>query len=210
MTLAFHGSAFARTGGNSSDRTHLVYGTKRTIALVLTALVVGASRAHAQARVGSDSATRLTRFGRDLLYGTAEGLAFSGVDQLRTDPPEWGKGWRGYEKRVASNVGEFLIQETVTEGLAAAMDRPLDYKRCRCKKFDDRLVHAARGALFDEMRDGSHELAIPRIVGAYTGSFAQAAWRPKTANSVLRVGLVNGTTSLAIGGLINLYHEVHR
>jgi hypothetical protein len=187
-----------------------VYAIRRTLILVAAACLAATSVAHAQARVGSDSATRLTRFGRDLLYGTAEGLAFSGVDQWNNNPPEWGKGWRGYRKRVASNLGEFYIQEGVTEGLAAAMNRPLDYKRCKCREFGDRFVNAARGAVFDLMPDGSHALAIPRIVGAYSGSFAQAAWRPKTANSVWRVGLVNGTTSLAIGGLINLYHEVRR
>jgi hypothetical protein len=185
-----------------------MHGTKRIVLLALAALVVGASSAHAQARVGTDSATRLTRLGRDLVYGTVEGLAFSAVDQLRNDPPEWGKGWPGYGKRVASNLGEFYIQELVTEGLAAAMNRPLDYKPCHCPELGDRVMNAARGAIFDQLPDGSHALAIPRIVGAYTGSFAQAAWRPATANSVWRVGLVNGTTSLAIGALINLYHEV--
>lgn len=52
-------------------------------------------------------------------------------------------------------------------------------------------------------------LAIPRIVGAYSGSFAQAAWRPATAQSRTRTALVNGTVSLLIGAGINLYYELH-
>jgi hypothetical protein len=181
----------------------------RSIAAAL-ALATFALSAHAQSRVGSDSATRLTRFGRDVLYGGAEGLGFAGVDQLRNDPVEWGKGWRGYGKRAASNVGEFLIQETVTEGLAAAMNRPVDYRRCRCRGFGDRVWSAFRGAVTDQMPDGSHPLAVPRIVGAYAGSIAQAEWRPATTTSRARVALVNGTSSLVIGGLINLYYEVRR
>src|SRR6201989_46232 len=101
-------------------------------AVALVALAFAATSAQAQWRVGSASAPRCARFGRDLAYGTVEGLAFAGVDQWRKEPPEWGTGWRGYEKRAASNVGEFVIQEGVTEALAAALRRPLDYTRCHC------------------------------------------------------------------------------
>src|SRR5437763_657185 len=99
---------------------------------LVTMLVVGASPLIAQVRVDNGKHTRLQRFGRDMAYGTAEGLGFAFVDQSRGVPPEWGTGTTGYEKRAASNVGEFLIQEGTTEGLAAAMNRPLDYPRCHC------------------------------------------------------------------------------
>lgn len=181
--------------------------------LVATAFAVAAipvarpSYASAQVHVGKDSATRLLRLGRDLMYGTAEGLAFAGYDQVTNDPPEWGKGWRGYGRRAASNIGEFYIQESATEGLAALMDRPLDYTRCPCHETHSRIAWALHGMYADEMRDGTHPLAVPRIVGAYLGSVAQASWRPSHGHSRMRVALLNGTTSLAIGGLINLYHE---
>lgn len=90
------------------------------------------------------------------------------------------------------------------------MDRPLDYRRCGCKEFDDRFVHAMRGAVTDELPDGSHPVAIPRIVGAYVGSLSQALWRPATNGARAWAAVLNGTTSLAIGGAINLYHEIRR
>ena len=164
------------------------------------------STVNAQARVGKDSVTRLMRFGRDVVYGTAEGLAFAGVDQLREEPAQWGTGWSGYGKRAASNVGEFLIQEGVTEGLAAAMNRPLDYTRCDCNRTGARIAWALAGALTDRMRDGTRRFAVPRVVGAYSGSFAQAAWRPDTEDRA-RTAIVNGSVSLGIGALINLYRE---
>ena len=176
-----------------------------SVALVICAAVAGAQR-----RVAADTSHRLRRFKRDIAYGTVEGLAFSGIDQLQNDPAEWGKGWPGYGRRAASNLGEFYIQEGVTEGLAAVMNRPLDYRRCRCGEFGDRFVHAMRGGVTDELRNGSHPIAWPRIIGAYAGSFAQAGWRPATTQTRERVALVNGTTSLAIGALINLYHEIRR
>jgi hypothetical protein len=176
------------------------------ILLALAVLSLTASSARAQWRVGRDSATRWTHFGRSLAYGTALGLAYAGADQARDQPEEWGKGWNGYGKRAASNVGEFLIQESVTQGLAAALRRPLDYQRCHCGSTMNRIGWAIRGAVTDPMPNGSHPLAIPRIVGAYAGSFAQASWRPSDSDRAT-VALLNGTTSLGIGALINLFYE---
>src|SRR5215470_15283758 len=112
----------------------------------------------AQSRVGTDSATRLDRFGRDIAYGTVEGLAYAGLDQLRDQPVEWDRGWGGYGKRAASNLGEFYIQEGVTEGLAALMNRPLDYTRCRCRATGARVWWALRGAVVDRTQHGHEAL----------------------------------------------------
>jgi hypothetical protein len=162
----------------------------------------------AQVRVGSDSSTRLQRFGRDALYGTAEGLAFAALDQANNDPPEWGGGGEGYKKRALSNVGEFYIQEGVTEGLAAFMKRPLDYRRCGCRETGRRIGWALQAAVTDPLPNGTNPIALPRILGAYAGSFAQASWRPVNGGrSRTSVALLNGTESLGIGFLINLYHE---
>lgn len=182
-------------------------GARYSLILAILASVVGASPCLAQSRVGRDSSTRLTRYGHDLLFGTALGFVYAGVDQLRNDPVEWGKGWRGYEKRLASDVGEFVVQETTTDVLAAAMDRPLDYRRCHCGGAGERFGWALISAVADPTPNGGHTLAVPRIVGAFTGSFAQAAWRPANAMSRTRIGLVNGASSLLLGAGINLFYE---
>ncbi|MFL5606784.1 MAG: hypothetical protein ACJ8AD_10095 [Gemmatimonadaceae bacterium] len=179
------------------------------VVLALVAISAMPRTLAAQGRVGSDSATRTTRYFRDMAYGTALGLAWAGVDQLRDDPEEWGKGWRGYGKRAASDVGQFLIQEAVTHALASAMDRPLDYQRCRCSHLSRRIGWALQAAVTDPMPNDTHPIAVPRIVGAYAGSFAQAAWRPDTEDRT-RTALVNGTVSLLIGGAINIFYELRR
>jgi len=184
------------------------------IALFLAALLCAASlapvTAHAQGRVGSDSSTRLQRYVRDLGYGTSLGFVYAGVDQWRNDPVEWGDGTRGYERRLASDVGEFVVQESVTDVLAAAMNRPLDYQRCHCHGFGSRVGWALQGALTDPMPDGHRAFALPRVVGAYAGSAAQAAWRPATATGRARTAVINGSMSLLIGAGINLFYELRR
>lgn len=178
-------------------------------AVAVVCMSVWPIRSDAQARVARDTMTRLERFARDAGYGIVEGLAYSGIDQARNNPPEWGAGWSGYGRRAASNVGEFLIQESVTEGLAAVMHRPVAYHRCHCGSTAARVGAALRNAITDPMPNGTHPLAVPRIAGAYAGSFAQASWRPSNGNRT-QTALVNGTSSLALGVLINLYHEFHR
>jgi len=180
---------------------------RRIIAAAAAALMVSGSAAYGQSRVGPDSATRLTRFGRDLAYGAAMGLGYAAVDQANNNPSEWGHGWNGYGKRAASNIGEFVIQEGVTEGLAAVMNRPLDYTPCTCRDFNGRVAWAIAGAVTDQMPNGSRPLAIPRIVGAYVGSFAQMSWWPSGTTNRTQKALINGTTSLAFGAVINMYHE---
>jgi len=177
-------------------------------ALLVLALALGAAPLAAQARVGADSATRLTRYGRDLLYGTALGLVWAGVDQWRNDPPEWPSDGSGYAKRAASDIGEFVVQETTTDLLAAALDRPLDYQRCTCREVGGRIGWALSNALTDPMPGGKRLLAIPRIVGAYAGSFAQASWRPAPkSGSRVTTAVINGSVSLLIGAGINLWYE---
>ena len=186
---------------------------KRRITWIVVAIVLccgaGAGRtAAAQSRVGHDSSTRTERYRRDMIYGVTLGFVYGGVDQLRNSPPEWGKSWSGYGKRTASSIGEFVIQETVTDVIAAKMNRPLDYEHCRCDGTGRRVGWALESAVTDLMPNGHRAVAVPRIVGAYAGSFAQAAWRPEpTSGDRVRVGLWYGTVSLAIDAAINVWHE---
>jgi len=175
-------------------------------AFVILGCTWSAKTLSAQVRVGRDSATRLDRFGRDFTYGVAEGFAYAEVDQLSHNPSQWGSGWDGYRRRAASDIGEFVIQEGTTEALAAALKRPLDYQPCRCHGTNRRVGWALWQTFTDYTVQGKHEVAIPRILGAYTGSWAQATWRPGERNHV-RTAFMNGTTSLLLGAGINLFHE---
>jgi hypothetical protein len=179
-------------------------------ALMLTATVVLTPPvARAQTQAGTDSSVhRMGRYMHNLGYGAALGFVYAGVDQLTDNPSEWGKGWSGYGKRLASGVGEFVIQETVTDIGAALLHRPLIYPYCRCTGTANRVGWAMKLGIMDQLPSGHLAPAYPRIVGAYAGSFAQAAWLPASSTSRIQTGLVNGTVSLAIGAGINVYHEL--
>jgi hypothetical protein len=193
---------------DASDQRSRPSMRRSLILVLLLALMMLPVSLHAQSRVGADSSTRTRRYRHDLLYGAALGFVYAGVDQARNDPPEWNGGVSGYGKRLASDVGEFVVQESVTDLIAAGMNRPLDYQRCACTDNGQRIGWALSSAITDPLPGGHRALAVPRIAGAYAGSFAQAAWRPATTQGRTRVALVNGTTSLLIGAAINLYYEL--
>ena len=180
------------------------------VALVFVALVPCTVLAQAPATRYNPDTTHWTRHvARDALWGVSEGILFAAVNQWQNEPSQWGNGGSGFGKRVASNVGEFVIQEGVTAGLSYAMEHPLDYIRCACHETSARIGWAMKNAVLDPMPDGTMAVAIPRIAGAYVGSVAQAAWRP-TGNgnkSTAWVAIANGTASLALGALVNIYHE---
>jgi hypothetical protein len=199
------GARFAPDGVMSIRRAP----TRIALLTVAAALAVLPSAVGAQSRVTKDSLSRWTYFGRSLVYGTVTGLGFAAFDQAINSPTQWGRGWSGYGKRAASNVGAFVIQEGVTEGLAAVMNRPVNYTRCKCQETNARVEWALKGAITDQMPDGTHPIAVPRIVGAYAGAFAQSTWRPAgpVSNSRATRALIQGTTSLALGAAINLWYE---
>ncbi len=184
---------------------------RRSLALMLMAGALGGvsplvSPLAAQSRVGRDSSARLTRYGHDLLYDGVKGLGYTAYDHVRNKPEEWGKGWPGYGRRLASHTGELVISETTTETLAALMNRPLDYESCRCTGTVSRVQWAVL-ASFTDITRGGRMLAVPRLVGTFAGNFAQATWQPDSEHTHIRSALTSSAMSLVIRSGVNLYRE---
>ena len=139
---------------------------------------------------------------------TIGGIGYATWDQVAINPEQWGGSWSGYGKRVASNVAATAIQETVTEGIAYVMDRPVSYQRCKCTGAGMRVTWALKGTVTDQMPDGSAPIAVPRIVGGYVGAYARTTWFPSnTNNSRLTRTAIDGTTTLVVSAVINLAYE---
>jgi hypothetical protein len=131
------------------------------------------------------------------------GLA-TALDQLRDNPEEWDQDIEGLGKRVASNAGRNTVEESVRHGLAALMDRSVNYEPCTCADFGGRVWNAVLETVTDRDQDGDRLPAIPRLAGATVGAFAESAWQPgEDNNDVLRVA----TRSLLFGTLGSLWKE---
>lgn len=180
---------------------------RRALAYALL-FVAGVALVPTPARAQEDTTPRINAAVRNVGYAATLGFLYAGVDQLQEDPSEWGKGWSGFGNRLASNVGEFLIQETMTDILSSALHHPRRYTYCPCGGTTHKIKWALQSTVTDVMKDGSRVVAVPRIIGAYAGSFAQAAWLPTGAHDKTQTAFVNGTVSLLIGTGIHLFHEL--
>jgi len=123
---------------------------------------------------------RLHAYARDLIGpGALLGTATSAtVDQMRTDPHEWGDGGEGFARRAASHAGSLAVEQTVRHGLAVALGRSTRYQRCECSGVGARVGHAVRETLTDRDQAGRRAVSIPRLAGVFAAAAAQPLWRP--------------------------------
>jgi hypothetical protein len=87
------------------------------------------------------------------------------------------------------------------------MHRSTDYhyQFCECHGFGPRVAHALVESFTDRRADGSRAFSVPRIAGAYAGSFAGLAWEHDHSAGSVAAG---ATLSLGFSALFNVAHEL--
>lgn len=157
-------------------------------------------------RVNPES-VRLNNYLRDLAGPPAlVGVLGGGLlDHLRRQPSVWNDDADGLARQIASRAGQAAVQVSVRHGLAALMHRSTDYQPCECRGFGPRVEHALLETLTDRRADGSRALSVPRIAGAYAGSFARLAWERDRGAGDTALG---ATLSLGFSALFNIAREL--
>jgi hypothetical protein len=108
-------------------------------------------------------------------------------------------------EQMLSRAGQAVVQLSVRHGLAALMHRSTSYQPCDCKGFGPRVGHALLETFTDRRADGSRALSVPRIAGAYAGSFSRMAWEhDRSAGSVA----MTTTMSFGFSALVNIAKEL--
>ncbi len=151
--------------------------------------------------------SRMRNYVHDLVGPGALIGVFGGAAllQIENSPSQWGGGVSGYVDRVGSNAGQLFVQESVHHGLAAAMDETTQYQRCGCTDFSAQVSHAFVGAVTARDADGRQVVSVPRIAGAFAGSFATMLWWPGRS---VGGAVVGGGLSLLGTGVGNLVDEL--
>ena len=150
---------------------------------------------------------RLNKYLRDLAGPPAfVGVIGGGlVDHLLQKPAAWDDDVDGLARRMASRAGQAAVQVSVRHGLAAVMHHSTDYQPCECRGFGPRVEHALLETFTDRRADGSRALSVPRIAGAYAGSFARSAWdRDRDAGDAA----LGATMSFGFSALFNIAREL--
>ena len=109
---------------------------------------------------------------------------FAVHDQVRNTPPEWGDGFSGFAKRVGSNQGINIIQNSFTslgQGMVGWEQR---YDRCRCTGGWLRFRHAlVRNFITYDSSEESRRPNIMPFAAAFGAGAIGATWNPGCATS---------------------------
>jgi hypothetical protein len=113
------------------------------------------------------------------------------VQQVHDWPEEWGKRHEGFEKRVASLYGQFVLGVAIEDGVKAIDHEDNAYRRLGKGNFFRRTAHVITDTVTARKPDGSRMFAYSLPANEY-GSWAIATlWSPReyrTAESILEWG----------------------
>lgn len=128
---------------------------------------------------------------RAFLLDTIPGAVIS---QWHKFPKEWGTGRVAFEKRLASQYGQFLTGELVEFGVKAIHEEHTRYIRRGKGTFFGRMGYVIASTVVGRKNDGTPTFAISNPASAYGGWALATLWNPKserTAGSVFGWGTAN-------------------
>ena len=120
------------------------------------------------------------------------------LQQVHDWPGEWGKKRLGFEKRLGSLYGQFVIGVLIEDGVKAIHREDTRYRRLGRGDFFKRMGHVITDTVTARKPDGSRTVALSMPANAY-GSWAIATlWSPRelrTAGSIFGWGSTGVGTS---------------
>jgi len=143
-------------------------------------------------------------YGPGSLLGPAVGAAMT---QWTThNPREWGQGFDGYGRRVASGYGRKVISNTVALPIAYLMHEDPRYYPSKRKGIWPRARYALIHTFVTRNTKGGEMPFFSSIAGSYAAAFAANAWYPASSADAAHV-FYRGSTAMASGIAYNELRE---
>jgi hypothetical protein len=112
-------------------------------------------------------------------------VAGAGIQQARNNPREWGGGFSGFGKRLASGFGEHVVKGTIEFGVATVRHEELGYRPSNRQGFGPRLKYAlASTVVTHKTTTGKPTFASGRVSGAFGSGFISRSWMPARFHTV--------------------------
>lgn len=107
------------------------------------------------------------------------GALQSGIKTWRNTPEEWGSGWEGFGKRLATRQADVLISSTVEASLGALWGEDPRYWRSDKDGTGSRIWYAVSSAFLTYRPDGTRKFAWARLIGNVSGDAVVRRWYPE-------------------------------
>lgn len=133
-------------------------------------------------------------------------VAYAGIGTWKNSPEEWGPGWEGFGRRVASGLGTNAIKQTIIYGLGEASKLDSRYYRSQKKDFGSKVKNALISPVTARTPEGKRVFGYPRLVGLYTANIiSHEVWYPDRFD--WKDGVKTATVSLGVTVGYNLIKE---
>jgi len=128
------------------------------------------------------------------------------LDQATGSPPQWGGGFPGFGRRVASRVGNAIVLGTFQAPVAFLLHEDVRYITSSRHGFMRRAAHAALYTFLTYNSQGRPTLNIASLSAYYVSTAASTAWLPGHHN-LAGYTISNATEQIGLSVPINVVQE---
>lgn len=128
------------------------------------------------------------------------------LDQTTGNPHGWGGGFPGFGRRLASRVGNAVLQGTFQAPVAAALHEDVRYISSSQHSFKRRAAHAIVHSFLTSNRQGLPTLNLANFCAYYVSTAVSTAWLPGIKNAA-RYTFSNATEQIGLSFPTNLVQE---
>jgi len=128
------------------------------------------------------------------------------LDQANGTPRQWGRGFPGFERRLASRVGNAVLQGTFQAPFAAILHEDVRYIPTTQHSFQRRALHAILYSFLTYNGKGQPTLNIGNLAAFYASTAVTTVWLPGVRNAA-RYTLSNGSEQIALSFPLNVVQE---
>jgi hypothetical protein len=128
------------------------------------------------------------------------------LDQANGTPRQWGGGFPGFGRRLASRAGNGVLQGTFQAPLAAILHEDVRYIPTSHHSFQRRALHAVLYSFLTYNNNGHTTLNIANLTAYYASTAVTTAWLPGIGNAA-RYTFSNASEQIALSFPLNVVQE---
>jgi hypothetical protein len=128
------------------------------------------------------------------------------LDQANGTPRQWGGGFPGFGRRLASRAGNAVLQGTFQAPLAAILHEDVRYIPTGQRSIPRRALHAVVYSFLTYNDKGHPTLNVANLTAFYASTAVTTTWIPGIGNAS-RYTFVNASQQIALSFPLNVVQE---
>ena len=128
------------------------------------------------------------------------------LDQANGTPRQWGGGFAGFGRRLASRAGNAVLEGSFQAPLAAILHEDVRYIPTSRRSIQRRALHAVLYSFLTYNDKGHPTLNVANLTAFYASTAATTTWLPGVGNAA-RYTFVNGSQQIALSFPLNVVQE---